>query len=349
MSKMLSMAAIGAVLSAPAFAANMENPLYIPTAGELYSKTNVSMMAKQTDDTTAQITAQHNGEKEFPIWRGSEELGYGITDRLSVVGQVGYTYNGDIDRKGLHLGRLGLNYRVFDGTATSFVWDMYADAHLGGISKMTGEYGATGFKYDNYSTGQYGAWLGTRVGKQWGALTGALYAEAAYYFADGNTEIDINVPSMIAGPTYGPMLVGAGVNKLNGTAVADMKSFTDWNIGTKWAYEIDSTWTAGFGIAWKHHDNHMIDAAEIDLTTEVPAPLKPVIAGVEKSMTEQFKGRDLFDAFEEFPITVSIANQLTEAVQVALWTEYTIDHGDNGSQNSTDTKWEIGARLNARF
>ncbi len=190
MSKTIKAAIAASVLVTPAFAAvttNMENPLYIPSAGTIYSKTMAGVMHKAIDDTNAQLTAGHHDAHEFPIYRVSEELGYGITDRLTVLGQVGYTHNGDIDRKGLHLGRLGLNYRVMENCATCFVWDVYADAHLGGISKMTGEYGmvsptATGFSYDNYSTGQYGVYVGTKVGQNWGAWTGMLFAEMGYFF-----------------------------------------------------------------------------------------------------------------------------------------------------------------------
>jgi hypothetical protein len=299
------------------------------------------MMYKKTDATAAQIGAGHAGAIEFPIFRGSEELGYGITDRLTVLGQVGYTYNGDIDRQGLHLGRLGLNYRILDGLETDgFVWDMYADAHLGGASKMTGKYGmvsptAMGFSYDNYSTGQYGAWLGTKVGKTWGDLTGMLYAEAAYYFADNNTEIDVELPAGAAAPYPGAVA---------GTAIADMKSFTDWNIGAKFAYDFTETWTGGLGFAWKHHGNHVVESANI--ASDVPAPYTDAI---ETALESGFADKDLLDEFDEFPITVSVANRLTEMTQVALYGEYTFDRGDAGSQNTTDVKWEIGARLNIEF
>ena len=109
MKNTLKIAAALSVLSAPAFAANMENPLYLPGAGQLYSKTGAGVMYKVTDNTDAQIAKGHNGATEFPIYRVSEDIGYGITDRLMVRGQFGWTQNDDINRKGLHLGRLGLN------------------------------------------------------------------------------------------------------------------------------------------------------------------------------------------------------------------------------------------------
>lgn len=332
MRKSLKMAVAVGVLATPAMAANMENPLYLPGAGQLYSKTMLGLMHKHTDDTLSQIQSGGAQQHEFPILRVSEELGYGITDRLMILGQVGYTYNPDIERQGLHLGRLGVNYRIFDGMVTSpFVWDVYADAHLGGISKMTGEYTAKGFKYDNYSTGQYGVWVGTKVGQTWGAFTGALYAEAAYYFASDNTEVDIALPTPL----------GA----VKGTAVADMADFQDWNIGIKTSYDINPDWTLGLGFAWKHHGAHEIESAEIEIS-EMPAGLPPAQVA---AMADGFKNRNLEDAFEEFPITLSIARAFSETTQVALYGEYTIDHGDAGSQNTTDIKWEVGARLNLQF
>jgi len=212
-------AAMLAVFATPAIAANLENPLYLPSAGEVYSKTGAGVMYKITDATDAMIAKDHDGATEFPIWRAVEELGYGITDRLSVNGQFGYTYNGDIDRQGLHLGRLGLTYRVL-ADADNLVWDVYADAHLGGVSKMTGTYGVNGFTYDNYTTGQYGAFVGTKFGKTWDKLTGAAYAEIGYYLPNDNTDIGIKLPAgSLAGMGY-PLAV-------NGGAVATMDSFID--------------------------------------------------------------------------------------------------------------------------
>lgn len=335
MKKSLSLAVIAAVFTAPAFAANLENPLYVPGQGGFYSKTGIGMMAKVTDDTDAQIKKGHDGETEFPIWRIYEDMGFGITDDLSVYGQVGYTYNGDIDRKGLHTGRLGLNYRILSDV-NQLVWDVYADAHLGGLSKMTGVMADKGFKYDNYGTGQYGVYVGSKVGKTWDKLTGALYAELGHMLSNDNTEIEID--TLHVNPLV-PTLT------FTGTGVAKLKSFNDWNVGTKWAYEMDNEWTLGAGLAWKHHAAHIVQSAKIAGAANDPTATSTVIAGLKT----QFKGYDFQDAFDEFPLTVSIANQLSESVQVAVYGEYTFDNGDSGSQNTTDVKAEAGVRVNVAF
>ena len=164
MKKTLSAAVALSVLAAPAFAANLENPLYMPKQGQMYSKTSVGVMYKVADDTTAMVAKGHDGATEFPIWRLHEDLGYGITDRLEAYAKVGYTHDGDIDRKGMHQGRVGLKYRAFE-TTDGFAWDVYADAHLGGVSGMSGSYAANGFTYDNYSNGRWGFHVGSQVGK----------------------------------------------------------------------------------------------------------------------------------------------------------------------------------------
>ncbi|MDR0364828.1 MAG: hypothetical protein LBH92_07430, partial [Bacteroidales bacterium] len=100
--KKTKIAAALAVLATPAMAANMENPLYMPKAGEVYSKTGVGLMYKVADDSLAMKAKKHDGATEFPIWRVAENIGYGITDRITVRGAFGYTHDGDIDRQGMH-------------------------------------------------------------------------------------------------------------------------------------------------------------------------------------------------------------------------------------------------------
>ena len=55
------------------------------------------------------------------------------------------------------------------------------------------------------------------------------------------------------------------------------------------------------------------------------------------------------DGFDEYIITLSAANQITDNVQVAVYGEYTFDDAHAQSQNGTDVKAEVGVRLNLRF
>ena len=48
-------------------------------------------------------------------------------------------------------------------------------------------------------------------------------------------------------------------------------------------------------------------------------------------------------------LKVNVANQLSDSMQLTLFTEYTFDDSHSGSQNGTDVKLEVGARFNARF
>ena len=137
MKKSLKLAVAASVLATPAMAANLENPLYMPTAGEFYSKTSGGLMLKVADSSDAHKMKGHDGEVEFPIWRIQEDLGIGITDRIAIRGAFAYTHDADIDRKGMNHGRLGLIWRAVE-TSDDIVLDIYADAHLGGINKMRG-------------------------------------------------------------------------------------------------------------------------------------------------------------------------------------------------------------------
>jgi len=359
MKSKLKVAAIAVAMASPAMAANfvnMENPLYQPRTNEVYSKTAVGYMIKKTDDTEAQQAWDHANTWESPIWRIYQDLGYGITDRLAVYGQVGYTNNPGQDRAGLHAGRIGVNYRAL-ADESNLVWDVYADAHLGGLSKMTGTFhgpvtmGMNGFKYDGYGTGQYGMYVGTRIGHTWDALTAAAYLEFGHMFRNDNTEITLELPGMLAGAAAAYFPDG-----IKGKAVADLYGFTDWVVGAKALYQVDDTWSIGMGVARKHHAQHVVKTGKATVTNAVaPGPVPPfppaetVNAQVAQGIANMFSGITFGDSFTEYPIQLLIANQLTENVQVTLYGEYTFDKGDYGSQNTTDFKLETGVRLNVWF
>ncbi|MDR0741436.1 MAG: hypothetical protein LBF28_01540 [Rickettsiales bacterium] len=331
MKKTLKAAVAASVLATPAMAANMENPLYLPAQGQLYSKTSAGIMYKKADGTDANNKKNHAGAIEFPIYRGQEDIGYGITDRLSVNGSFGYTHDGDIDRQGMHLGRLGLTYRAFD-SYDDFIWDWYVDAHLGGVSKMTGKFDlssalggtGTGFSYDNYSNGRWGFYAGTRLGKTWGKFTGAVFAEVLQTFGNDNNEITV-----------------LSANSLfQGTLSINLKSTTEFNAGLKAFYEIDERWSLGGGFTYKHHaDNGIKSISSISGGAGLPT-LAPTLAATMANMN---------DGFDEYILSASVANRLTDSVQIALYGEYTFDTAHVNSQNGTDVKAEAGVRLNVAF
>ncbi|MBQ7949756.1 MAG: hypothetical protein IJ276_02085 [Alphaproteobacteria bacterium] len=330
MKKTLKAAVALSVLAAPAYAANLENPLYMPKQGAMYSKTSVGLMYKIADDTTAMVNKGHDGATEFPIWRLHEDLGYGITDRLEAYAKVGYTHDGDIDRKGMHQGRVGLKYRAFE-TTDGFAWDVYADAHLGGVSPMSGSYGLNGFDYDNYSNGRWGFHAGTQVGKTWSQFTSAMFFEVLQTFGNDNNEIDISKSQLAPLAAYGmPMEVSV-----------DLKSTTEFNAGLKTFYQIDDRWSVGAGFTFKHHEDNGVEG----LATTVPN--NPVILGYVSALETQLE--DMNDGFDEYIISLSGSYQLTDATQVSLYGEYTFDDAHNGSQNGTDVKAELGVRVNVQF
>ncbi|MFQ6745179.1 MAG: hypothetical protein ACLRFN_04370 [Alphaproteobacteria bacterium] len=328
MKKTLSAAVALSVIGASAYAANLENPLYMPQRGTVYSKTSAGVMYKIADDSDAHVKKQHNGATEFPIWRVHEELGYGILDNLEVYAKFGYTHDGDIDRKGMHLGRAGLKYRAID-SVDGWAWDLYADAQLGGISEMSGAYTATGFNYDNYSNGRWGFHVGTQFGRQWSKFSTAAFVEALRTFGNDNNTIDV---SAIA-----PMFGGALPNEIS----VNLKSTTEINAGLKAFYQIDDRWSIGGGFTFKHHSDNGVES----LSTSVnPALLaNPYFQGFLAGVA------DMEDGFDEYVLNLTGAYQLNEKMQVAVYGEYTFDESHKQSQNGTDVKAELGVRLNVQF
>ena len=374
MKKTLKAAVALSVLAAPAYAANLENPLYMPKQGSVYSKTSAGVMYKIADDTEAMIKKNHDGATEFPIWRLHEELGYGILDNLEAYAKLGYTHDGDIDRKGMHLGRAGLKYRALE--MSGYVWDLYADAQLGGISEMSGAYTATGFDYDNYSNGRWGFHVGTQFGKQFEKFSVAAFAEVLRTFGNDNNSIDVT----------GFKVAGVlPITKLGfpSEISVDLKSATEVNAGLKAFYQMNDKWSFGAGFTYKHHaDNGVsglatkvgsVDADALGTAAVMGVMSKyPTMTQLEAQATvagmsaEQVAGtaaafqqgvvdgllaevKDMNDGFDEYVLGLSAAYQMTDATQVAVYGEYTFDTAHAKSQNGTDVKAELGVRLNVQF
>lgn len=337
MKKSLKLAVAASVLATPAMAANLENPLYMPTSGEFYSKTGAGLMLKVADSSDAHKLKGHDGDIEFPIWRIQEDLGIGITDRIAIRGAFAYTHDADIDRKGMNHGRLGLIWRAIE-TSDNVVLDIYADAHLGGINKMRGSYTATGFQYDNYSNGRWGADVGVRFGKTWSKLTTSAFVEVLKTFGNSNNVIDI------AGlnSEMGGYLALAGVP---GEISVDLKSTTEINFGLNAFYQINDRWSWGAGFKYNHHADNGVKglASDVSWTPVVGDIVKPQVDALLASLA------DMNDGFDEYIVSLSVANQLNDYVQVALYGEYTFDTAHAQSQNGTDVKAEVGVRLNLAF
>lgn len=338
MKKSLKLAVAASVLATPAMAANLENPLYMPTSGEFYSKTGAGLMLKVADSSDAHKLKGHDGDIEFPIWRIQEDLGIGITDRIAIRGAFAYTHDADIDRKGMNHGRLGLIWRAIE-TSDNVVLDIYADAHLGGINKMRGSYtAARGFQYDNYSNGRWGADVGVRFGKTWSKLTTSAFVEVLKTFGNSNNVIDI------AGlnSEMGGYLALAGVP---GEISVDLKSTTEINFGLNAFYQINDRWSWGAGFKYNHHADNGVKglASDVSWTPVVGDIVKPQVDALLASLS------DMNDGFDEYIVSLSVANQLNDYVQVALYGEYTFDTAHAKSQNGTDVKAEVGVRLNLAF
>ena len=336
-------AATAAVVSAEAFAtSNMENPLYMPKNRDVYLKTGAAVMYKVTDSTKALKQRGMDNQTEFPIWRFTEDLGYGITDRLALIGRFGYTHDDDIDRKGMHRGRIGLMYRVLE-EEDPIVWDLYGEAFLSGVSPMKGTYTAHGFKFDNYSHGRYGAIFGTRLGHTWDKFTLAGHIEYLQTFGNHNNKISIAPDAPI--PNTNVPLVSIGFPD---EISVNLKSTHETCVGFDTSYQIDDAWSFGAGFEYYEHADNGVKSVHTKMSNTSVAPgLIPSPEQIAQGLATKFE--DMKDGWEEFVIKANIANQIKENIQLALFTEYTFDTAHSGSQNGTDVKWEFGLRFNAGF
>ncbi|HNY25579.1 MAG TPA: hypothetical protein PKJ33_03495 [Alphaproteobacteria bacterium] len=367
MKKTLKLAVAASVLSAPAMAANLENPLYIPKAGEVYAKTGVGIMYKQTDHSATLEAKDDAGKKHFPIWRLSEDAGYGITDRLSVTAKLGYTNDEDIQRVGLHNGRFGLLYRVFDGTEMPFVWDIYGDLHLGGATAMeatlvpVANNTSFGFNYANYTNGRWGFFAGTRVGKTWDKFTGSVFAEIQHTYGNHNNVITIsdNAKTLVGqmatlglihegvAPATASALGTAYANGLPNDFNVDLKSTLDYLAGINGFYQFNDDWSLGTGFSFRHRATNNIEG--VNMTAKANGVLDQATAdAITKDIAKAFVGSSN-DGIDEYVLSAALSHKLTNTVQVSLYGEYTFDDSEKGSQGGTDVKYETGLRANVAF
>lgn len=336
-------AATASVVSSGALAAsNMENPLYMPQNREVYLKTGAAVMYKTVEKTKSTSAKGTDGNTEFPVWRFTGDMGYGITDRLDVHGHFGYTKDGDIDRKGMHRGRIGMMFRALEDY-DPFVLDLYTDAYLSGVTPMKGTYKRYGngaqFDFDNYSNGRWGIILGTRFGKTLGAFTLAGHVEYLQTFGNHNNKIAID-------PTI-PVGYGLTTGDLLPDEIAvDLKSTHETTAGFDAMYQMNKKWSFGAGFEYIEHANNGVKSIHTKLP-ELSGMQAAVQQGLKDALLEATK--NMKDGWDEYVIKTSAAYQMTDDVQFAVFGEYTMDDSNSQSQNSTDCKLEFGVRVNARF
>ena len=347
MKKAFKIAVAASILTAPALAdtpyvaggalRNMENPLYLPAQNEVYSKIGFGVMYKITDSNDAQKKLFHDGEEEFPIWRPTLELGYGITDRWAIHGQLGYTHNRDIERYGFHLGRIGTTYRVIN-SGDGWVWDLYGDLHMGGMEKMKGALVNKGagdtFQYDNYSNGRWGYHVGTKFGKVWDRWTTSAFVELLRTWGNHNNKIDISKFKHMGMP-----VTGAPFNMPDKISV-DLKSTTEFDLGANAFYQVNDRWSWGVGLKYIYHAENGLDKVHTKISTTQGQAVADGLIQQKKKM---------HDRFGEFAQALTVAYQATDAMQVAWFIENTIDNGQHLNANTTDLKIETAIRLNVKF
>lgn len=349
MKKTLKIAMLAALTATPALAdspyhmsgalRNMENPLFLPAQNEVYSKIGFGVMYKVTDNNDAEKKLFHDGATEFPIWRPTLDLGYGITDRWAVHGQIGYTHNRDISRYGFHLGRIGTTYRLL---REDVIWDIYGDFHMGGIEKMKGSLVTkTGspkdltFEYDNFSNGRWGYHVGTKFGKVWDRWTTSAFVELLRTWGNHNNEIDVSkvAPGLEA-------LYSLPSGSIPRELSVDLKSTTEFDLGANAFYQVNDRWSWGVGLKYIYHAENSIRGVHTQINN-------PGAKAVIDKLVENYK--EMHDRFGEFAQAFTLAYQATDNMQVSWFVENTIDNGQHLSASTTDFKFETAIRLNVRF
>jgi hypothetical protein len=220
--------------------------------------------------------------------------------------------------------------------------------------------------YKNYTTGQWGVYVGTRVGKQLGGSALAAFAEICQKFAGSNNEITVN-DRLIA--NLGDLGAGQDTIIPLGDAVqptgfqpavlpptfsVELKSTMDYNFGLKYFYSISDTWSCGASYTYKYHaDNE----AESVLLEPLPGPdpsdpryaLYQTQASIIGGLKSGFAG-SLKDGYDEHIVNLSLAYAFSRRTQLAGFFEYTSDSAfDTNCQNTTASKIEAGLRLNVKF
>lgn len=315
--------AVMAIVSGTAFGSikNIENPLYMPSSGDFYSKTGAGIMYKKADRTTAIKNKGLAGSNDFPVWRFTEDMGYGITDKLSINGRFGWTQDDDINRKGMHRGRVGLLYRLFDD-GYGFVWDVYSDAYLSGITPMKASVtlsmppATPDFTFKNYSNGRWGVYGGTRFGKTWSRFTASGFFEYLQTFGNHNNEIEIT-----------------GI--MNDEISVDLKSTHEINFGISGFYQMSQRWSGGLTLEFNEHSDNGLKS----------------VHGIHNSSFDDFAKQyaNMNDGWQEYIIKFVLSNQITDYTQISWFLEYTCDRAHDNSQNGTDVKMESGFRINFQF
>ena len=339
-------AVTASVVSSGAFAAsNIESPLYMPKNREVYLRTGAAMMYKTVEKTDATIRKDTDGNVEFPVWRFTGDIGYGITDRLDVHGHFGYTKDGEIDRKGMHRGRIGLMYRVLTDEAP-FVWDLYADGYLSGITPMKGTYTNKGFNFDNYSNGRWGAIAGTRFGKTLGDFTLGAHVEYLQTFGNHNNKIAIDPTTTIRPGVPVTMNMMGFPSEIS----VDLKSTHETTAGFDAMYQMNSKWSFGAGFEYIEHADNGVKGIHTQLT-DTSMTLMPGVTVTTEDVVNGLLAAtaNMKDGWDEYVIKTSAAYQMTDDIQFAVFGEYTMDDANSQSQNATNCKLEFGVRMNARF
>ena len=326
---LISLVALTAsVISTGAFAtSNIENPLYMPKANDTYVRVAAAMMGKSVEGTQATKRKHRDGDVEFPVWRFFGDIGYGITDRWDIHGHFGYTKDGEIDRKGMHRGRIGTMFRVLTDK-DPFVLDLYADAYLSGVSPMKGTYKINGFDFSNYSNGRWGAIVGTRFGKTWDKFTLGAHVEYLQTFGNHNNKIKLDYPGLDT------------VFQTKELSV-DLRSTHEWTFGFDAMYQATQKWSFGGGFEFIEHYNNGVKS----IHTQIPnTPEAQATAQYLLSETNNMK-----DGWDEYVFKINTAYQFTDYFQLATFLEYTYDKAQPMSQNATDFKMEWGMRANLKF
>ena len=224
-----SLMAVFAVSAANAAVIN-DNPLYRPMQGQAYSITGLESHSKSTGN-----------------WAATEELAYGVTDKLAVGMELSASESNWFDKSGIDTFGIGANYRVFE--QSGWAVDVMGSYGLYGVLP----YGAS-FLDKDVTTYQWT--IGAQVGKEFGNLTLAghvamdyVNSESFNWDDDGIHQVRLGLDGFLTLDSNWALVGGVEY-----TGIAD----DEWPNGVK--VKNAGTWTGTVGVNYNFCDNTFVGA-----------------------------------------------------------------------------------------
>lgn len=325
MKKISLLTIAGVVAMSSSAMANHDFVTTVPEAGQWTSISEYEFMTKDTETYTVDN-----------IHMLTEDIRYGINDKLSVHGVIKYVYNPDeydrlsdgrIDKtkKGAARGHIGLRYKFMDEAQDILTSRLKFDLHLGGskISETDVAFGpmsnpAVDSAYvKNYSRGAYGVNIGPEFVKTFGNLTLGARAELQYRMPTDNNSQNV-----------------------------DLQERWDYELGLQAAYKINEKWDTLFSITRINYDDVKVDQT---FNAAYYNALAGGLAGTVYAPGTLNKGDDFLNRYVTTEYRAQLNYALTKDTKVGLFYEYEHDTTVGETSPDVDYKSSVGVSLISKF